>query len=142
MAGSVSVVGWVCAGVPSCVLSCLRSCVRFVAYESRPVCICLSRYVRGTVSLRRGVGRPGSGRLYSRSFFVCLFARVLSWVEILRDSQRSLLAARVTRVSRLLVLAPASATGLIVVVRCFSAEKPACLCVVVHNHMIVQRPSR
>ena len=26
--------------------------------ESRPVCICLSRYVRGTVSLRRGVGCP------------------------------------------------------------------------------------
>ena len=128
VAGSVSVVGWVCAGVPSCVLSCLRSCVRFVAYESRPVrYLSLSLHVRAgdcVASARRGL--PLGRKLYSRSFFVGLFARVLSWVEILRDSQRSLLAARVARVSRLLVLAGSCQchAGLIMCscARCFSAR--------------------
>jgi hypothetical protein len=31
---------------------------RRVSRLPRPVCICLSRYVRGTVSLRRGAGCP------------------------------------------------------------------------------------
>ena len=37
-------------------------CAVWEPSESRPVCICLSRYVRGTVSLRRGVGCPLGGK--------------------------------------------------------------------------------